>query len=579
MTSDSLFPAHPASPTGIDWNDWGIDVFEEARTRNVPVLMLIANAWSARCQSAVRALAIDGDLEPWLRERVALAAVDADERPDLAARYLDGEPPNAVVLTPEGDPLVRAERVNPGSIRATIEGVLADWSARHDELMLEAETDRATRAAERAAALGRRSPGALTPAILDVALEVLEAGDTAELDAAAAGEAIRLWRYAHLRRGTSGALDRAQQTAWGLIAAGRFEGDFGAVLHLPDDNAITAWDQATVLLALGELALIDDEAADSLREPVERMALFCIDVLGEPYGGFRHAASDLDPAAADPRVFAASSARVARALVVASIPYARSDWIERGLRGTDFLLEHLRAGEGGMYHRWLGSAGGFGFLGDQAETLLALLQAYEVSGRTHYFEQAQRLARIVERDWREPGRGFRDLSELLDAEAAEAPGLLAETQLPLDENVSMAEALLWISRLTHDERHIDAAVETMAMFATGLERHGPALASYARVVDRLLSAEPEVKVVAEQPPGEPDRVADPLMAAALRLPVAGRTVQRLTLDADEDILRQLGLPLDVARAAYVCIGTACSAPLTQPEQLLPAAEEMIESPV
>ena len=218
-------------------------------------------------------------------------------------------------------------------------------------------------------------------------------------------------------------------------------------------------------------------------------------------------------------------------------------------------------------------AHGLGLLADQAHALLAFLHAYEVTGTESYFDAARALGRALLRDWREPGRGFWDVAEGHDDTA-----LLAEPLMSLPENVAAAEGFLWLGRLTHDERHLQVALETLSGFATGLEARGLAIADFARVVDRLLSAEPEIKVVAEWAPGEPDRVADPLMQEALRMPLAARTVQRLSLPQDDLLMRQLGLPLDRTRVAYVCVGSVCSAPVTQPEALLNAIEQATAAP-
>ena len=55
-------------------------------------------------------------------------------------------------------------------------------------------------------------------------------------------------------------------------------------------------------------------------------------------------------------------------------------------------------------------------------------------------------------------------------------------------------------------------------------------------------------------------------------------MQRLSLPQDDLLMRQLGLPLDQTRVAYVCVGSGCSAPLTQPEALLSAVEQASAAP-
>ena len=55
-------------------------------------------------------------------------------------------------------------------------------------------------------------------------------------------------------------------------------------------------------------------------------------------------------------------------------------------------------------------------------------------------------------------------------------------------------------------------------------------------------------------------------------------MQRLSLPQDDLLMRQLDLPLDRTRVAYVCVGSVCSAPVTQPEALLPAVEAASAAP-
>jgi uncharacterized protein YyaL (SSP411 family) len=205
--------------------------------------------------------------------------------------------------------------------------------------------------------------------------------------------------------------------------------------------------------------------------------------------------------------------------------------------------------------------------------MLALLQAYEVTGRPNYLERAQGLARVLEQEWRDPGRGFWDT-----ADSHDLTGLLVERLKPIDENAEAAEAFLWLGRLTHDERFLRTAHETLGEFAGSVADLRVEDAGYARVADRMLSAEAEIKIVAETPPGEPDRVADPLHQAALRLPLAARTVQRLYLAGDRTLIEQLRLPPDRPRVAYVCVGSVCTAPLTDPDQLVHAIEDALSAP-
>ena len=615
------FSPRPNRAAEIPWQEWGVEAFERARRDDLPVLLAIAGRWCHWCHGMDETTYSDDRVIDLVTRRFVAIRVDTDERPDVNARYNAGGWPTTAFLTSDGDVIAKTTYLDPEHMIEALRGVQESWLVRRDGLTREVETARATRAAERAAEAGRRTAGSLTPAILDVALEILDAAydadhggfvetaggeaipaDSADKQSRAAlrfprAEALRLWRYAHHRRETPEVLERAAFVLDRMVAGGLYDaldGGFYRYATRPDWSQPhvekLAADQGAILLAIAEIALSDEDAMERLREPVERTIAFVGGTLGHPLGGIAHA-QDADEAysaldaearslvspaarpAVDARVLTASCALAARGLMACGIAYDRRDWTERGLRAVDFLAARMRAGEAGMYHAWDDGATFLGLLGDQAQAMLAFLHAYEVSGLEAHLDAARALARALQRGWREPGRGFWDTAEGHDDTA-----LLAEPQMPLADNVAAAEAFLWLGRLTHDERHLEVALQTLSGFASGLEARGLAAGGFARVVDRLLSTEPEFKIVAEWPAGEPDRVADPLFREALRMPLAARTVQRLSLPQDDLLMRQLGLPLDRTRVAYVCVGSVCSAPVTQPDALLNAIEQAATAP-
>ncbi len=594
MTAEGAFPFSPRPNRAreIAWREWGERPFDEARATDRPILLSIASFWSTDCYLMDEQAYSDQRVIDLAADQFVAVRVDADERPDVAARYLFASPeavPTVAFLTPEGDPIETFGALDADALVHAARDVLGEWYRDRDAVAHRVDAARAMRAAERAAARATRAPGILTPSILDAALDVVRAHwvedppgldeDHGTVGLRPHPEVLRLLRYAYHRRWLAPEFNRAFALATTMTEGAlydRVDGGFfraassGWAVAAPEKLSRT---QGAMLLALAELARSDEEAEAALREPIDATATYLIEALGDATGAI--VASEVtEPGAADidRRVFTGAAAVVARALLRAGVLLARRDWVERGRRTVDFLLSRARAGEAGMYHAWDGSSRTLGILDDQAQMLLALLEAYEVSGQGHYFEQARQIARVVDRDWHEPGIGFRDL-----ADGSEDLGLLAEPRYPLAENADMAEALIWLARLTHDERHLSTAQETLGAFAHGIEGRGLAVASYARVVDRLLSAEPEFKIVAEYPAGEPDAVADPLHAAALRIRLADRTVQRLDRTGDAELIRQLGLP-DVAKVAYVCAGSACLGPLTEPDQFLPTVEELLGAP-
>ena len=492
------FSPRPDRAAEIPWEEWGDDAFERARRDDLPVLLSISGTWCHWCHVMDETTYSDQSVIDLITRRFVAIRVDTDERPDVNARYNAGGWPTTAFLTSDGDVIARTTYLDPEQMIEALRGIQESWLVQRDGLTREIETARATRAAERAAEAGRRTAGALTPSILDVALDVLDAAYDAEGGgfreperADALGDdgrdalrfphadALRLWRYAHHRRGTPDVLDRAVHVLDRMIEGGLhddLDGGFYRYATRPDWSLPhvekLAADQGALLLAIAEVALSDEDAMERMREPVERTAAYLGGTLSNSLGGITHA-QDADPDYAalpdaearslvprpivDARVFVASCAIAARGLIACGVAYGRRDWTERGLRAVDFLASRMRGGEAGMYHEWDDGPRLLGLLGDQAHAMLAFLHAYEVTGAESYLEIARSLARALQRDWREPGRGFWDT-----AEGHEDTALLAEPVMPLAENVAVAEAFLWLGRLTHDERHLQVALETLS---------------------------------------------------------------------------------------------------------------------
>lgn len=581
------FSPRPNSAEDIPWLEWGADALDRATSQGRPVLLSIAAAWCYRCHVMDETTYSDPAVADLIATRYVPVRVDAEVRPDVAARYGDGELPLTAVLTGDGELIASASYLPPAPM---LELLGADH-----------ESDTPSEAWE----FTRPDGGDLRPDILDRVLDLveerrdLEHGGFAEPPGFAPkfvqSEVLRLLLYACGRRGIIGALEHARAAALAIARGGAYDHVEGGVFHgstardwsAPYHHKL-ATGQGALLLALGELALTGEEGRNESRFVVERTIEYVEGVLLDPRGGFRNSQDSDDAYYAlppdwresrsgprvDERIFTASNAALARGLLACGVAYDRPEWVERGRSAVDFLVGELRAGEAGMYRYWDGEPHVLGMLEDQVAAGLAFLHAYEVTGASIYIEQATALARALERDWREPGRGFWDV-----AGTHERTGRLVDRERPLELNAGAAEFMLWLGRLTHDERYLETARAVLSDHAESFERAGLGAAGYARAVDRLLSAEPEIKVVgALTEAGEPDRASDEMHAAALRLPFEPRTVQRLDLERDAALLEQLDLPRGVSGVAYVFVGLARSVAIESPDDLDGAIHDLLGAP-
>jgi uncharacterized protein YyaL (SSP411 family) len=96
----------------VDWREWGPEAFEEARERNVPVLLSVGYAACHWCHVMAHESFEDDSVAALANARFVAIKVDREERPDVDAAYMaatiattgQGGWPMTVFLTPEGEP-------------------------------------------------------------------------------------------------------------------------------------------------------------------------------------------------------------------------------------------------------------------------------------------------------------------------------------------------------------------------------------------------------------------------------------------------------------------------------------------
>jgi len=163
-------------------------------------------------------------------------------------------------------------------------------------------------------------------------------------------------------------------------------------------------------------------------------------------------------------------------------------------------------------------------LGDWAAFLQAALDEYETGKHRPALAGAIQAATTMRERLEDTADGG-----FFDAPERAEPGRVALREKPIEDNALAADGLLRLAALTGDEQWRETAVRTLQSFVGSYRAWGQFASSYANAVARAL--------------------ADP-----------ARSIQRIVPDEDGARLEQLGFPRDRV-AAYVCIGTSCSAPL------------------
>ena len=239
------------------------------------------------------------------------------------------------------------------------------------------------------------------------------------------------------------------------------------------------------------------------------------------------------------------------------------------LKTLDRMLKEVWSESRGFSHR-MGGPALDGSLDDQVFSVLALLDAYEVTLDPRYFAAAQKTMDLAIASYGDTeGGGFFDRP----SNAAPMGGLdvrrkpFQDSPTPGANSVA-AIALIRMHAFTGDERYYNFAQKTLEAFAGIAPQYGMFAATYG-LAATLFARHPLQVVITGR---ADDPAAQALEAAAHRVYRFGKSVLRLTPGAS--LVNLAGalketlphLPADKAMAV-VCAGQICLPPTSAPPQL------------
>ncbi len=96
----------------VDWYAWGPDAFDEARRRNVPILLSVGYSACHWCHVMAHECFEDDEVATAMNAQFVNIKVDREERPDIDAIYMEavqamtgrGGWPMTAFLTPDAKP-------------------------------------------------------------------------------------------------------------------------------------------------------------------------------------------------------------------------------------------------------------------------------------------------------------------------------------------------------------------------------------------------------------------------------------------------------------------------------------------
>ena len=580
------FSPRPNRANEIKWREWGDAAFAEARERNVPVLLGISAVWCHWCHVMDETSYSASDIITTINERYVAIRVDNDERPDVNRRYNMGGWPSTVFLTPSGEIVHGATYVPPEEFWRLLITMSDLWNEKGEDLQRRVAEARAEEEAARAP-----KPGDLSREIVDIVGALVRGQYDPQHGGFGREPKFPQTKLLHFlldeyRRHEAPELATMLRTTFDAMSSrGMYDHVEGGFFRYATTREWNAPHYEKMLEDNAELLAVYADAhlmfADAGFDRVVRDVIRWMDaVLYQPEIGLWSGSQDADehyytldaaerathdPPFVDRRLYTAWNALAASAYVRAGEVLGDDVLYLRGANAARAIDERLRDASGALCRYDDGN-------GPQRPDLLADVVAYlSLLLDLGDVEGARSLAGRVRERLEDLERGG-----FYDAPAGADIGRLARRERPIEDNAAAADALLRLAAQSGDEEWRDIALRALRSFVGEYRASGQFAASYANAVARALREPVSVVVVGTSG----DRAADGLWRVARTGADPDAITQRLDPTRDQRIIAERGFPADRV-AVYVCIGTSCSAPLTDEGSLrreLASARDRLASP-
>ena len=586
-TSATTSPS-TTGPTEPDWAPWEPASFERAKQDDKIILINVIATWCHWCHVMDEQTYADPKIAALLREHFVTIRVDSDARPDVAERYREWGWPATAFLTPDAQPVLALRGYkNPQKFGTLLRELVAERDA---------------------GTLAMRTPPSDEVQPVQGELDPVLAMATAQLDG-----------YYHPPLGGWGKIQKypfpapLEHALWRSRIYGETQWVQRAALTLQNERKISDpvwggvyqysvggdWDHphyekitAIQAGAIENYALMARWTGDDRwLAPAREVAGYMRTMMRDPDGGFYtsqdadlrregestvpgadyYAASDAQRRAMgmpriDDHVYADLNGLMIRALVELYAATGDPDDLDAARQAAEHVMQTHRARDGAFLHGADDDPQGLLYLRDQASMGAGLLALHRATGHERWLEAARRLAEFMRAELEDPEHGGL-FAHTVDPEAV---GVFKTRRKPVEENGLAARFFVDLHRhLDGDGRtptpYHAAAERALASLgqARTIEQEGRIIGKFLLGLESVLMPTVDVTVV-----GAPaDERTQALRRAALRYPEP-RAVVESSLPGER--YPDTGKP-----AVYLCTQTACSSPITDPQQLPARADEFL----
>ncbi len=584
----ALFTAVPlkvdaASDSGtIQWQDWSAAVFERAREEGKLVLLDLEAGWCHWCHVMDQTTYRDPEVIDLIGERYIPVRADQDAHPDLSNRYEDYGWPATVIFDGTGTEILKKRGyIRPQWMLWTLQAVAENPSpdAHDNKQSVPEQASRDRLSDEQRQVLNERYEY-----VYDA-----EFGGWGRIHKFIHGPSME-YALARAKGGSKLHEVMARQT----LQAARFlfDPEWGGVYQYSDtrdwqsrhfEKIMSMQAQYMRLYALAH-SLLDQELHLESALAIHR---YLTGFLKSPQGAFYTSqdadlSSEVDGHAyyllanterrkrgmppVDTNIYARENGWVISALAALYAATGEEVYLSEAERAAIWIQAHRGLPGGGFRHGETLQSGPF--LGDTLAMGRAFLDLYGVTGDRKWLRLAEAAARFIGETFLDAkGAGF----TTSPAVAAAAETVLRTPVRHQDSNIEVARFnnLLW--HYTGENSYRGFAENAMRYLASPVVTEQRRLLAGVLLTDRELDRDPAHITILGR---KDDPAAQRLFAAAIRYPLAYKRVEWWDRREGKLPNPDVVYPQLARAAAFACANQACSLPVFEPEQIVPAVDRL-----
>jgi uncharacterized protein YyaL (SSP411 family) len=495
------FSPNPNRANLIHWYEWGDDVFRKAQEQDKPLMLFLTAFWCRFCQRMDEGAFSDDENIALLNAYFIAIRAEDTQRPDVNTRYNLNGWPTIAFMAPHGELLGATNYLPSEEFGNLLARLYTGYQEKKDEIRSAGKTSNETLSAAAAGIkteyLYESNLSAITTVIRDLADRVHGGyGDGQKFIHPEANDFL-LSRYEATKDARY--LDHVCLTLDRMTSGAMHDHEGGGYFRTcsnPD------WSRPHREKLLGEQAGLLANCLRTLRitqhQEYRDMAGDIIDYLnrrlsdrtnGAFYGCedfLRNESQEASPhgeffSIIDSCIYTDANAQAIIAYLDAAEILGKFPYKERALQALEFLWNHCRNPEGGMFHYFEGVPRVPGLLTDQARMGTALVQAHKATSETKYLERAQQLAEFILTRLKNPAGGYYDI-------AAPGSAYLSFRLTLIEQNGVAASFFLALAEAARETRYHDAALWALGAFTGDFSSYGIHAAGFGRALNEFLAS-------------------------------------------------------------------------------------------